>query len=161
MKEWEEGTYLQNRETILGEIALAKSDLTRAEDRVEWANRMNKKGFVSAGQVKSDRLTLEKAKFVVEQVETKRTVLEKYTKDKTLKELRSEVEKARSDELAKKATWEREQANEVKLLREIVACTVVAPADGRIRYLWPIEPGVRVREGDLLFRVVAVDKAAK
>ena len=49
-----------------------------------------------------------------------------YTKDKTIKELESEVEKARSDELAKKATWELEAGKEKKLEKQIAACKIKA-----------------------------------
>jgi hypothetical protein len=45
--------------------------------------------------------------------------LVKYTKDKTIKELESEVEKARSDELEEHATWELEKGKEMNLEREL------------------------------------------
>ena len=38
-------------------------------------------------------------------------MLENYTKGKTIKELRTEVEKARSDELAKQQHWELEKTS--------------------------------------------------
>ena len=41
-----------------------------------------------------------------------------YTRLKTIKELQSEVEGARSNELAKKAIWELEAGKEKKLQRE-------------------------------------------
>ena len=37
--EYVEGVYKQEKETIQGEIALAKSELKRAEDRLEWDPR--------------------------------------------------------------------------------------------------------------------------
>ena len=46
-------------------------------------------------------------------------VLVNYTRDKTIKELKSEVEKARSDELAKQATWDLEVSKETALKREL------------------------------------------
>ena len=55
---------------------------------------------------------MQKAKFALEQAQTKKDVLEKYTKEKTIKELQAEVEKAKSDELAKKATYELEKSKE-------------------------------------------------
>ncbi len=42
-----------------------------------------------------------------------------FTRDKTIKELKSEVEKAASDELAKKAIWTLEVSKEKKLEREL------------------------------------------
>ncbi len=63
------------------------------------------KGYVSKAQKISEELNLKKAKFTLEQSQSKRKVLVDYTRGKTIKELQSEVEKARSDELAKKATY--------------------------------------------------------
>ena len=65
---------------------------------------MVEKGYVSKSQNIADKLNLDKAKFTFEQVNTKRDVLVKYTKEKTIKELRADVEKARADELTRKAT---------------------------------------------------------
>ena len=58
-----------------------------------------------------------------------------YTRDKTIKELESEVEKAHSDELAKKATWELEKSKEDKLEKQIAALHAHGPdrRPGRLR----------------------------
>jgi HlyD family secretion protein len=105
--------------TAEGEIKLAESDLRRSEDRVEWAMRMFEKGFISQAQKNSEELSLRKAKFAIEQAQSKKLVLVKYTKDKTIKELKSAVEKARSDELEKKAIWDLEMAKQTKLERQL------------------------------------------
>ena len=57
-----------------------------------------------------------------------------YTKGKTIKELRSEVEKAHSDELAKKQTYQLEKTKEAKLEKQIVNCKLFAPGDGIVVY---------------------------
>ena len=108
VKEYKEGIYLQDKATIQGEIKLAESDLTRAADRVDWATRMYEKGYVSKAQKVSEELNFAKAKFTLEQSQSKLNVLELYTKAKTIKELESEVEKSLSDELAKKQTYQLE-----------------------------------------------------
>ena len=98
--------------TVEGEIKLAESDLSRAEDRLDWATRMFEKGYVSMATKVSEELNFKKAQFTLEQAQSKKKVLVEYTKDKTIKELESEVEKAHSDELAKQATWELEKSKE-------------------------------------------------
>ncbi len=108
--EYEEGIFKQDLATVEGEIKLAESDLSRSEDRLDWARRMYEKGYVSMATRISEELTLKKARFALEQAQSKKKVLVDYTKDKTIKELKSEVEKARSDELAKKATCELEDS---------------------------------------------------
>ena len=111
--------YPRDLATVEGEIKLAESDLSRSEDRLEWARRMFEKGYVSQATKVSEELHLKKARFALEQAQSKRKVLVDYTKSKTIKELESEVEKARSDELAKEATWNLEKANEILLKNKL------------------------------------------
>jgi RND family efflux transporter MFP subunit len=167
--EYEEGIYKQDFATVEGEIKLAESDLARAEDRLDWAQRMFDKGYVSMAQKVSEELSLKKAQFAKEQAESKRHVLVNYTKGKTIKELRSEVEKAHSDELAKQATFELERGKEQKLEKQIAACTLVAPIDGLVVYAndpmrnWgsnqpQIEEGATVRERQKIISIPDISR---
>ncbi len=105
--EYQEGIYKQDKQTIQGEIALAESDRKRAEDRLEWSRKMFARGVVSQTQLTSDKLSVDRAAFSTEQAKTKLDVLEKYTVNKTIKELQSEIEKARAEELARWADYVR------------------------------------------------------
>ena len=169
VEEYTEGIYKQEKETAQGEIALAKSDRKRAEDRLVWSNSMYKKGYVSLGQNISEKLALDRAVFSEEQTQTKLHVLEKYTKGKTIKELKSEVEKARSDELAKQSTWDLEKSKEAKLTRQIANCKIIAPGDGLVVYANDpnrfggsqqpqIEEGATVRERQKIFSLPDINK---
>ncbi len=162
VKEYEEGIFLQDKATCEGEIKLAQSDLARSADRVDWANRMFEKGYVSKAQKISEELNFQKAKFALEQAESKLHVLLDYTKGKTIKELRSEVEKARSDELAKEQTFQLERTKEAKLEKQIINCKLFAPGDGIVVYANDpqrsfgsnapqIEEGATVRERQKIF----------
>jgi hypothetical protein len=99
------------------EIALAAKDLKRAEDRLEFANRYKFSDGLGVYTI-SDKLAMARAKSAVEKATTKKNVLEKYTHDKTVKELETEVEKARAFELAKKAIYEIEKAAVQTLLKQ-------------------------------------------
>jgi HlyD family secretion protein len=154
VKEYTEGIHKQDMETVLGELKLAVSDLTRVVDRVEWASRMHTKGYITIAQVTAEDIALKKALFAIEQAANKKSVLEKYTKERTTKELKSEVEKARADMLAKKATWELEKGKTEHLKRDIARCKIVAPADGVLILAPGIAKGATVRERQLIFRVV-------
>jgi HlyD family secretion protein len=118
------------------------------------AKKMREKGYLALNELNAQELALQKAKFTQEQAQTKKTVLEQYTKDKTIKELKSEVEKARADELAKEATWKLERAKEEKLRQQVKDLRVVAPADGHVRYRHAIRAGRVFRQGDVLFRLI-------
>ncbi len=162
VKEYVEGVFKQEKETIDGEIALAQADVTRADERLKWSVKMEEKGYVSKSARMSDELSLKQFQFKLEQAQTKMDVLLKYTKDKTIKELKAEVEKARSDELAKEATLGLEKDKEAKLVRQIKNCTLLAPGDGLVVYAndpgrfggsnqVQIEEGATVRERQKIF----------
>jgi multidrug efflux pump subunit AcrA (membrane-fusion protein) len=160
--EYVEGVYKQDLATFVGEITLAQSDLARCEDRLAWARRMWEKGYISTAARVSEELNLKKTSVALEQAQGKKHVLEDYTQAKTVKELKSEVEKSRSDELAKKATWELETSKERKLERQIAACEIKAAGDGLVVYAndpsraWgsnqpQIEEGAQVHERQKIF----------
>jgi multidrug resistance efflux pump len=152
--EYLDGISKQELETASGEIALAEIDLKRTEGRLEWSNLMYAMGYTSLGESLSDKLFLRRAVFAMEKAQTKKRVLQQYTKEKTLKQLRSAVEKARSDELAKQSTWELEKSKELKIRTQLSDCRVNASAAGTVRYAPEVEKGAVVHDGQLLFRVV-------
>jgi len=117
--EYAEGILFQDIATVNGEIKLAESDLSRSQDRLDWARRMFDKGNIAMATKVSEELALKKAVFALQKAQVKKKVLVDYTKPKTIKELKSEGEKARANELAKKAAWQREKAREAELERQV------------------------------------------
>ena len=169
VKEYVEGVYKQEFETCKGEIALAESDLTRAKDRVDWSSKMFEKGYVSKATSIADQLSYDRAKFELETAQTAMSVLEKYTRDKQIKSLNSDVEKARADELSKQSSWELEKIKEAKFERQIKACILKAPTDGIVVYAndpnrpggqqtLQIEEGATVRERQKIFSLPDITK---
>jgi HlyD family secretion protein len=149
VREYEEGIFLQDKATCEGEIKLAESANQKAKARLERTRRartkltgtLNRKEATTTSgdilaeldiedRIESAEQALLRETFSLEKAQYKLHVLLDYTKGKTIKELRTEVEKARSDELAKQATWELEKNNVAKLERQIASCKIYAPADG-------------------------------
>lgn len=168
VKEYEEGTYKQQIQDIEGEKTLAQSDLERAKDRLGWSEQMLKRKYVSESQVIADRLARLKAEISKGQAERKMTVLTRYTFEKELTELKANVEKARSDELAKKQTLTLEEQKEEKLKKQITKTKLYAPGDGLIVYANDtnqfrgnnapmIENGAVVRERQKIFSLPDID----
>jgi HlyD family secretion protein len=169
VKEYEQGLFLQELATDKGQIALAKSDRERAIDRLKWSTEMMKKGYVSIATNIADQLTKQQADFDLEQAQTQLNVLEKYTYEKQVKSLKSDVEKAKADELSKQSSWTLEQTKEKKLERQIAACTLRAPGDGIVVYAndpgrmggqqaVQIEEGASVRERQKIFSLPDMTK---
>jgi HlyD family secretion protein len=117
VEEYEELTYPRDLAQVQEEIDLSEADLSRAEEERKRAIRKNR--FGDEGPHVSPELAFKKAQFALEQAQSKKKVLVDYTRHKTIKELKSEVEKAASDELAKKAIWTLEVSKEKKLEREL------------------------------------------
>lgn len=151
---YEEGTYKQEFESAMGAVALAESDLKRAENRLDWSERMLERGNLSLGENISDKLGLQRAKFALEQAQTQVTVLRKFTKDKTVMQLKTAVELAGVTVLRQEQTQALEFARVESLQRQLQACEVKAPADGVVEFAPLIETGAVVRDGQLLFRVI-------
>jgi hypothetical protein len=100
-------TFVKELTMADGELKLAQSDLKRAEDRLDWFQRMFDKGYVSQVQKNTEELALQKARLEVERAGRKMKALRQ---DVTIKQLESNLEKAHSTELAKQQVWEQEKA---------------------------------------------------
>ena len=156
------GTFPSDKQTAEGSIKLAESDLIKAQDRLEWSNRMTKIGYVAASQNQSDKLAKDKAQYTLEQSQRQLEVLIKYTKTKQMTELQANVEKATSDMLAKQQTFELEKTKQEKLEKQIDKTILYAPNDGLVVYANEtgrfggnnqpmIEEGAQVRERQKIF----------
>jgi multidrug resistance efflux pump len=99
-------------------------------------------------------LNLELKKFAADIAHTKLKVSERYTKERRIKKLKSDVEKAKGEEALKQAVLANEKETEERLTRQISNCTLQAPANGRVHYPRPIEVGAMVPERQLLFVVI-------
>lgn len=169
VREYLEGTFPEQDQNAQGSIALARSELAQADERLKWSNRMLEIGYVTMQQNYSDKLALQKATFSLQEATTKLMVLREYTKEKQVKELQASVEKARSDMLAKQSAFELEKTKEERLRTQIVKCKIYAPSNGLIVYVNEqnrfggsnqqiIEEGATVRERQRIFSLPDLDK---
>jgi RND family efflux transporter MFP subunit len=185
LKEYEEGIYAQDRATIQGEIELGKTAIGKAMDRLErirraqqkLKERMERHEATSTDimvevdlqdRVDSAEQTVRRETLSLGNVESKLKHLETYTRPKTVRELRSEIEKARSLELSKRQVWQTEQANLSSIEKQVAACSLVAPIDGVVVYAndpyrpgqqprAQIEEGATVRDRQLIARIANID----
>ena len=119
--EYEEGIFKQEFATVEGEIKLAESDLSRAEDRVDWAAACSRRATFrrrqrSRNDCASKRQDLPSSKRRKEESAAR---LHQGQDDQRAQERGREGD---SDEQAKKATLELETTKEKKLAKQIAAC---------------------------------------
>ena len=141
--EYVEGIYKQELATVEGEIKLAESDLSRSEDRLDWAQRMFEKGYVSMAARISEELTLKKARFALEQAQSKRKVLVEYTRARRSRSSRARSRRPGPTSWPRRRPGSSKLSKEKKLERQIAACEILAPADGLVVYANDPVPGVR------------------
>jgi len=158
--EYEQGIFVQEKAATEAELTLARSDLERAQRQIQIAKdrlaQTSKQaasstsdlaiGFRLSDQVFIAELEANKAELAIGQAKSKLKVLLEFTRVQRVEQLRSTVETAKSDELAKRATWSLEQGKLRRLQREIA---------GRA-------PGAREKKArDLLDReaLVSLDRA--
>ncbi len=163
LREYLEGTYLQERKTYENEIFVAEEDLKKAELTFDSIKRSVTRGLVSPLQLQGEQFRVDAARKVLELTRQKLQVLDDFTKEKMLTQFNSDIE-------ATKIKWENEQASyqeELNRLQEIeeqiALCTVTAPQSGQVVYAnvmssrsgseFVVEAGAAVRERQEIIRL--------
>jgi hypothetical protein len=148
LAEYERSVSVLAKTTLNTELKAARDELERARPRVQVAkdrsSRIAKASKGTASDIADElrhsaaatiaELETRKAEFVLEQAESKLRVLVEYEQPKTIKELRASVEKAKADELGKKATWELEQGK----LKQLTASSNEPQRIARARRVRPL-----------------------
>src|SRR5262249_41890041 len=143
----------QELETIRGEIVTAEAKLQKAQDRLNRIQIVRKRMNEALAAQKDVRTPsdivaeldlddrqeaaldlIPQQKFALEQAKNRQEVFEKHTRPKTIRERNSEIEKAKSNELARRQAWELEKDKGAGLEKQIKNCTLPAPDDGPIVY---------------------------
>jgi hypothetical protein len=118
--EYREETYPHELATVESELTAAERNRDRTKARSDRARRMLERWhFAEPPLVDLEDLNLEKANFMLEQVQSKRDVLVKYTRAKVIRDLEGVVKNARDAEGDKETDWKREAARLAELEREV------------------------------------------
>lgn len=166
-REYLEGTYLQERQTIESEVFVAEENLNRAKEYYAYSQKLASKGYVNENQLEADRFAVEKANKDLDTANTKLHVLDEFTKPKQVSTLESAI-------LIAKAKWDSGQNShelELEKLQElddqIAKCTIVSPQDGVVKYAhimngrgdqeFIVEEGTVVRERQAIIRLPNAD----
>ena len=179
--EYSEGIYKSEMKVLKDAITAAQSTIQKADanwSALRVARRRVQDMLATPGAVTTPRmswpeldvqdrlesaeLTLLRERMILDQAKNKQNLLEKITLPRTMRELRDDVERKRSAELAKKAAWELERIKATKLERQILSCVIQAPKDGPVVYAndpmrafgsnqAQIEEGATVRERQKIF----------
>ena len=125
VKDYAEGTYRRELATAEAEIKQAEDELsgvaTDATAVLEWAERIRSKRYLLLIRgVPSRESAVKRATFAVEQAKSKKFVLERYTRVKTLGNLNNQVAKTWMDELTKKGAYDKSKATPVGFIGRVM-----------------------------------------
>jgi HlyD family secretion protein len=177
--EYREGIFKQEQASLQGEIeewlqaqAKTQTRIARTKTAIERLNRaMIQPGAGSPADIAAevelkDRLDdaddrLAQQSKALEFAQTKLMVLEKFTRELKGKQLESEIESKKANQLSKEAAVTLSRSKEDKIRRQIKNCTIQAPGDGMVVYAQDptrpntltIEEGATVRERQKIFSI--------
>lgn len=169
LDKYKEGDYVQERESIDGEIKLALEDVTRAVDKLNFTERLAKKGYAKQSEVVADKLAKKKAEIALQVAEMKMDVLQKYTKGRQEAELeanslefkrelervelkaKASMAKYEADLKAAQKTYEVEKSKYDKINDQIKLCMIYAKRDGMVVYVNQRAGGFRGSSEPLIY----------
>ncbi len=162
VREYREGTVQETLESMEGAIALARSDLSRAKDHLEWSRRMNAKGYTAPATIMSEVHSVTQLGFSLKRQETSLELFRRFTQPKTEKTLLGQVRAAETVLGNETLRLQRQLERLAKLKAQVEYCTIRAPHDGVLFYVknsgggggrgpQVIEEGLAVRQSQQLF----------
>jgi multidrug resistance efflux pump len=183
LKEYEQGTFVQNQKTIQNEIFDAESQITTAQQELKRANdtynhstKLFAKNYITRDTLEADKFEVKRAEIGVKRGENslelakqKMEVLKDITYEKETVQLNSDIKAA----TVKLASEKESQSVEKEKLAEIEAmiakCTIKVPegVSGQVVFAkessrggndWVLEEGTSVRENQVLIRLPNPDK---
>lgn len=157
VEEYKNGVMAENLKDHERLIALAEAEMSRSRDRLEWATRMNEKGYVSLSVLKTETQTFAKSEVALQKAQGARNLFQKFTAEKTVRQLEGVVLAKQAHLRYQDIRLARNLERLAKLEKQIELCTIRAPHDGYVIYANDprrevvIEPGIAVRQKQDLF----------
>jgi HlyD family secretion protein len=157
-REYREGLVLQTTKELETRIALSRSDAERQADRLAWTRTMVDKGYLSRGQLASERHSLARARHELAKAEGELQVFQRYQAVKEIKSLQSRIGIAETNHRLASDRLKAEEEELAYLQKQVDHCTLRAPHDGVVVYAhgsrWrplPLDPGTPVYQNQEMF----------
>jgi len=151
-KKYLEGEYPNLLTEAQAQITLADQELKRALETLEWSQKLFDEKYISATELQKDKLAAKRAELDLDLAKNNRNLLEKYTYQRDLDQLESDVKQAtmalertkrkasadvaqaKADLKAKESEHNRQQDKLKKTEEQIEKTKIFAPADGLVIY---------------------------
>lgn len=177
------GEYPQLLQEANSRIGLAREELERATESLNWSRTLFEEGYLTRSELQADELALKQKRSSLDAAATSLSVLTNFTArqqqatlasnlrqaelamDRVTRQTRADLIQADSDARAKKLEADRQRSRLEKLETLIAACRIHAPTDGVVIYSstvqasrrhWgsdPLQAGVQVVERQELLQI--------
>lgn len=169
VREYLEGTYKQLLQDAEALITIAEENLRASKNSLDHSEKMFRKGYVSELDLEGSRFAVERSELELGSAKTARDVLMKFTKEKTLEDLRSQRDNAEAQMRSDASAFELEETRLKRLEDQLRNCTILAPQDGMVVYAnerggrfgqttASIEEGASIRERQTILRLPDLDQ---
>ena len=161
-----EGESLQKKKELESKIDLAKEEIARAKDRVEWSEKLAKEGYITASELEADKLSLKQKEINLNQALLEYQLFLNYDFPKQVEKLisdymqycdnlervknncKSKIIQGESNVKSRKATYLLNKNKLDDLNTKIAKCTIKATQPGFVVYAtsgrgWRIENPIR------------------
>ncbi|HOK55896.1 MAG TPA: efflux RND transporter periplasmic adaptor subunit [bacterium] len=146
------GEALNKKRQLENNIDLAKEEVIRAQNELEWSKKLSEKGYITKNELEADQLSLKQKGVNLEQAQLSfqlfvnyefpknlEQLLSNYTEavaelDRTKSKAKSRLIQAESDLKSKRAAYKLNEKRLTDLETNIKNCTIVATAPGFVTY---------------------------
>ena len=162
-EEYLEGTYVEGKKKLEGNISLAEEELIRAQQYLSDSEILHGKGFISDRKLQADEFDVERKKIDLERARTAKDILDKYAKPKRLLDLEADISIAQARLESREHSHHLNVEKLAEIEDQIAKCTIRAPQAGQVVYAnvtdhhgqqeIVIEEGTKVREHQAIIRL--------
>jgi HlyD family secretion protein len=158
LREYVNGIKDRDHTDFQGRIALARANLERQEDRLDWARQVLPLGSISTVRMAEEEEAHLRAQLALDASERAYEMYKRYTEPHTIRSLTSRVEQLESTLVFAERRSRIEEESLALYERQVKACQIRAPHEGYVIYCVddedpPIAPGVVVRRHMDLFEL--------
>ena len=115
-------------------IVIAEENLRSARNSLEYSERMFQRGYISQLELESSQFAVRRSDLELTSAETAKSVMEEYTKQKTLTDLESQVAIAQTGLKSELAAYDLEMSKLTRLEDQLENCLIMAPNAGMVVY---------------------------
>lgn len=148
LEEYLSGSFREKEEQLESAEFVAKENLRRAEEYLEYSKKLAAKGYVSEVQLEADQFAVEKAGKELDLAQTKLDVLRTHARAAKVNELNASILTAQARLESARNSNDLEIAQESEIVEQIEKCTILSPAEGEVTYANNNNKGVVIAEGE-------------